>query len=43
VDRRLRVQILAAYLPELAVPRHPVVTPRSRPPSGKHLLFLDVH
>jgi hypothetical protein len=43
VDRCLRVQILAAYLPELAVPRHPVVTPRSRPPSGKHLLFLDVH
>jgi hypothetical protein len=43
VDRFLRVQILAAHLPELAVPRHPVVTPRSRPPSGKHLLFLDVH
>jgi hypothetical protein len=43
VDRRLRVQILAAHLPELAVPRHPVVTPRSRPASGKHLLFLDVH
>ena len=43
VDRRLRVQILAAYLPEFGVPRHPVVAPRSRPPSGKHLLFLDVH
>jgi hypothetical protein len=43
VDRCLRVQILAAYLPELAVPRHPVVAPRSRPPSGKHPLFLDVH
>lgn len=43
VDRFLRVQILAAHLPELAVPRHPVVAPRSRPSSGKHLLFLDVH
>ena len=43
VDRCLRVQILAAHLPELAVPRHPVVAPRSKPPSGKHLLFLDVH
>jgi hypothetical protein len=43
VDRCLRVQILAAHLPELDVPRHPEVAPRSQPPSAKHLLFLDVH
>src|ERR1700674_2581059 len=30
-------------LPALAVPRHPVVAPRSRLPSGKRLLFLDGH
>src|SRR2546429_1928743 len=30
-------------LPVLAVPSQPVVVPRSPPPSGKRLLFLDVH